>query len=61
MSVFYRLLLILIGRAIVMVGLMPLAAFVKAGTAHLLGGAILPKTAAGSVWTSESTWTVREC
>ncbi|HOA00637.1 site-2 protease family protein [Ruminococcus sp.] len=38
MSVFYRLLLILIGRAIVMVGLMPLAAFVKAGTAHLLGG-----------------------
>ena len=37
MSAFYRFLLILISRALLMVGLMPLAAFVKAGVAHLLG------------------------
>lgn len=37
MSVFYRLLLVLLGRALLIVAIMPVAAFVKAGTAKLLG------------------------
>ena len=60
MSAFYRFLLILISRALVMVVFMPLTAFAKAGVAHLLGDDT-PKLKAGSVWTSVSIWTVREC
>ncbi len=37
MSAFYRLLLILISRGLLMVAVMPAASFVKAGVAHLLG------------------------
>lgn len=37
MSVIYRLLLVLLGRALLIVAIMPVAAFIKAGTAKLLG------------------------